>query len=50
MVCVEDSRVKEPQSIDKEPDGLSDIVKQSLVLNAQHVREVRTHTHTMKLE
>lgn len=46
MVCVEDSRVKESLSVDKEPDGLSDIVKQSLILNTQHVREVRTHTHT----
>lgn len=45
MVCVEDSRVKESLTIDKEPDGLSDIVKQSLILNAQQVQEVRTHTH-----
>ncbi|XP_047677918.1 nuclear receptor coactivator 7 isoform X2 [Tachysurus fulvidraco] len=40
MVCVEDSRMKESLSIDKEPDGLSDIVKQSLILNTQHVREL----------
>ncbi|XP_026800016.3 oxidation resistance protein 1 isoform X1 [Pangasianodon hypophthalmus] len=55
MVCVEDSRVKESLSIDKEPDGLSDIVKQSLILNAQHVRELsselppRTVGHSWRL-
>lgn len=43
MVCVEESRVKEPLAVDREPDGLSDIVKQSLILNTQHVREVGTH-------
>ncbi|KAI5622864.1 oxidation resistance protein 1-like isoform X2, partial [Silurus asotus] len=40
MVCVEESRIKESLPIDKEPDGLSDIVKQSLILNAQHVKEL----------
>ncbi|XP_046711003.1 oxidation resistance protein 1 isoform X2 [Silurus meridionalis] len=40
MVCVEESRMKESLPIDKEPDGLSDIVKQSLILNAQHVKEL----------
>ncbi|XP_060789333.1 oxidation resistance protein 1 isoform X2 [Neoarius graeffei] len=40
MVCVEESRVKEPLAVDREPDGLSDIVKQSLILNTQHVREL----------
>ncbi|XP_058254503.1 oxidation resistance protein 1 isoform X1 [Hemibagrus wyckioides] len=55
MVCVEDSRVKESLSIDKEPDGLSDIVKQSLILNTQHVRELsselppRTVGHSWRL-
>ncbi|MCJ8736508.1 hypothetical protein PDJAM_G00013390 [Pangasius djambal] len=55
MVCVEDSRVKESLSIDKEPDGLSDIVTQSLILNAQQVRELsselppRTVGHSWRL-
>ncbi|TSS85071.1 Oxidation resistance protein 1 [Bagarius yarrelli] len=55
MVCVEDSGVKEPLSIDKEPDGLKDIVKQSLILNTQHVQELsselppRTVGHSWRL-
>ncbi|KAM9465784.1 nuclear receptor coactivator 7 isoform 1-T2 [Clarias gariepinus] len=55
MVCVEDSRVKESLTIDKEPDGLSDIVKQSLILNAQQVQELsrelppRTVGHVWRL-
>lgn len=56
MVSVEDSRGRVPSlSIDKEPDGLSDILKQSLILDAQQVRELsselppRTVGHSWKL-
>ncbi|XP_062863938.1 oxidation resistance protein 1 [Trichomycterus rosablanca] len=55
MVFVEESRVRESPPLDKEPDGLSDILKQSLILDAQQVRELsnelppRTVGHPWKL-
>ncbi|XP_017563324.1 oxidation resistance protein 1 isoform X1 [Pygocentrus nattereri] len=55
IVCVEDSRGKGLLSLDKEPEGLSDILKQSLILNAQHIQELsselppRTVGHSWKL-
>ncbi|XP_066527779.1 oxidation resistance protein 1 [Hoplias malabaricus] len=40
MVCVEENRGKGSLSVDIEPDGLSDILKQSLILDAQQVIEL----------
>jgi len=42
MVSVEESGLK--ASVSTEPDGLSNILKQSVILDAQQVREVSTHT------
>lgn len=41
MVSVEESGPK--ASVSTEPEGLSNILKQSVVLDAQQVREVSTH-------
>ncbi|KAI4887188.1 hypothetical protein NFI96_021289, partial [Prochilodus magdalenae] len=55
MVCVEDNRTRGSLSIDKEPEGLSEILKHSLILNAQQVKELssemppRTVGHSWKL-
>uniref|UniRef100_W5KUS1 Si:ch211-15d5.11 n=1 Tax=Astyanax mexicanus TaxID=7994 RepID=W5KUS1_ASTMX len=56
MVSVEDSRGRVSSlSADKEPDGMSDILRQSLILDAQQVRELsselppRTVGHSWKL-
>ncbi|XP_076850710.1 LOW QUALITY PROTEIN: nuclear receptor coactivator 7 [Brachyhypopomus gauderio] len=40
MVCVEDSRARTSVCIDREPEGLHDILKQSLILDTRHVREL----------
>ncbi|XP_026882887.2 nuclear receptor coactivator 7 isoform X2 [Electrophorus electricus] len=55
MVCVEDNRARISVSADREPEGLCDILKQSLILDAQQVRELtgelpaRTVGHTWRL-
>lgn len=50
MVLMEESGDKPGLVIDREPDGLNDIVQSSRILEASHVREVghkptQTYTH-----
>lgn len=40
MVSVEDGGVRGPVVLDKEPEGLCEIVEQSCILEASHVRDV----------
>ncbi|XP_062379646.1 nuclear receptor coactivator 7 isoform X2 [Sardina pilchardus] len=55
MVSVEDGGVRGPIVLDKEPEGLCEIVEQSRILEASHVREIaselppRTVGHTWHL-
>ncbi|KAG5265862.1 hypothetical protein AALO_G00247170 [Alosa alosa] len=55
MVSVEDGGVRGPVVLDKEPEGLREIVEQSRILQASHVRELaselppRTVGHTWHL-
>lgn len=40
MVLMEDSKDKVTQVIERDPEGLSNIVERSHILEASHVREV----------
>ena len=40
MISVEDEGARGPVVVDKEPEGLHEIVEQSRILEASHVREV----------
>lgn len=40
MVSVDDGGVRGPVVLDKEPEGLCEIVEQSSILEPSHVREV----------